>query len=340
MLLTETLATENIRRILCDETSGLPDEILSVIYNHKLFKLFVPEILGGLQLSLPDAMQILADCAYIDGVFGWCVQIGAGGGYFTEFLSAEIARDFISKPDFVIAGSGFPGGTAIWEGNGFHIKNGYWKYCSGSQYATLFTANCRLGDSDEIKAFAFRPEQVKIIPNWDSYGIQASSSDAMQVESLFLPDKMSFSIYKPQVDYGYPLHRFPFLSFAEVVISATLYGCFLRLMENAKEIAGKNNSGALKEEIARAKNMSAGLWEKLGLLVNDTWEKAMQNGLQEEGFLLAELSEHIKNTTRLLFNSASNLFFLGGMQATCLHHPFNKTWRDFTTICQHALLKQ
>lgn len=336
MLLTETLPAKYIRQILADENPFLPDEILRVIYDNKLFKLFVPLSLGGQQLSLSTALTVLFDCASIDGTFGWCVQIGSGGGYFTGFLSAEIARDFISKPDFVIAGSGFPGGTAIPENGGYRI-NGQWKYCSGSQYATLFTANCKLGDSDEIKAFAFRPDQVKIIPGWDSYGIRASSSDAMQVGSLFLDGKMSFSLDKLQVDYGYPLHRIPFLSFAEMVISATLCGCFRHLMEEAEEMARKNGSTFLQSELVKARTILTDTWEKLIFLADECWEKAIHDNLDIP--FTDALSQHIKTATPLLFHSATQLFFYGGMPATYFHHPFNRVWRDFTTICQHSLLK-
>ncbi|MEX1122179.1 MAG: hypothetical protein WED82_08610 [Balneolales bacterium] len=64
-----------IRNELKTGKDDLPDSILEFIEEKKLFKLFIPAQFGGLELPLPDALEVLEHCAWIDGDFGWQVNI-------------------------------------------------------------------------------------------------------------------------------------------------------------------------------------------------------------------------------------------------------------------------
>ncbi|MDG0809682.1 acyl-CoA dehydrogenase family protein [Cohnella rhizosphaerae] len=119
----------------------LPQDILERIYEERLFKLFVPEALGGRMTPLPDAARIFEQAAYADGSFGWLVTIGSGGGFFAATLPEETAETLFADPRAVIAGSGHPTGVAKAVPGGYRV-NGGWKYCSGAGYASFYTANC------------------------------------------------------------------------------------------------------------------------------------------------------------------------------------------------------
>lgn len=95
-----------------DKTKQISSNILELIYNQKLFKLFVPKSLGGKLLDLPSAVDIFQEASRIDGNFGWIVTIGSGGGMFMPNLKEDAATPFYSPRNAVIAGSGFPAGTA------------------------------------------------------------------------------------------------------------------------------------------------------------------------------------------------------------------------------------
>ncbi|SES14317.1 hypothetical protein SAMN04487944_12011 [Gracilibacillus ureilyticus] len=131
---------ENLAEI--ETTKALPDSVLDIIYKKKLFKLFVSESLGGRAMDLPTALKIFQEASSIDGNFGWAITIGSGGGMFSPCFREDIAKDSFSPDNAVIAGSGHPGGKAVRTEQGY-LVTGEWKFCSGSPYATIFTANCR-----------------------------------------------------------------------------------------------------------------------------------------------------------------------------------------------------
>ncbi|MBE7174973.1 MAG: hypothetical protein INR69_01125 [Mucilaginibacter polytrichastri] len=321
------LPVYEIRELLAGEEPVVPQRILEIIAENKLFRLFLPESFGGLQMSLRDALPVIEHCAAIDGAFGWMVQIGAGGGFFAGFLPVKTAQPLMSRPDFVIAGSGFPGGTAVRENGGYRITEGRWNWCSGADYATLFTANCRISGSDEIRAFAFLPEQVRIEKTWDAFGLIATSSDTLHVQDIFVPDDMSFSVSRPVDDHDYGLFHQSFSGFARAVLMATALGNFRHFFDEVKNA----DPDELDEKAARAEALlgerSAGFYRAV---------EKMEEGMGDDHSLAALIDDSVSR----LFAEASALYFRCGMIAVQRSHPLSKTWRDLSVTIQHSLLKQ
>src|SRR5699024_2322546 len=72
-----------------EKTKQISNNILKLIYDQKLFKLFVSKDLGGEMLELPDAVKIFQEASRIDGNFGWIVTIGSWGGMFAPNMTKE-----------------------------------------------------------------------------------------------------------------------------------------------------------------------------------------------------------------------------------------------------------
>ena len=106
-----------------EQEGRLSDEVLEYIYDKGLFKLFVPKALGGNMQDLPEALKIFEEAAFVDGSFGWLVQIGSGAGFFATTMAPDQVRKFFTKRDFYIAGSDRPTGIAKKTDSGY-IVNG------------------------------------------------------------------------------------------------------------------------------------------------------------------------------------------------------------------------
>ncbi|MEB3102933.1 hypothetical protein [Ferviditalea candida] len=82
------------------------------------------------------------------------------------------------------------------QADGGYKVSGQWKYCSGSTHATLFTANCvleeasgtedlssgELSSAQVIRSLIFLPEQVRIVKDWNAFGMKATASYSIAVE--------------------------------------------------------------------------------------------------------------------------------------------------------------
>ena len=96
-----------------EQLGMLPQDVLDYIYEQRLFKLFTPRELGGMDLNLVDGVKIFQQMSALDGNFGWLITIGTGGNAFIPTFSKEICEKIYSPKEAVIAGSGYPTGIAV-----------------------------------------------------------------------------------------------------------------------------------------------------------------------------------------------------------------------------------
>jgi len=347
---------ERIKRLVRDNASAsegrLTPELLAYIYEAKLFKLFVPEELQGLGMPLPDALRVFEQASRIDGSFGWLVTIGSGGGFFSATLPPSRAKELFGIAEAVVAGSGQVSGIAR-RTEGGYVVNGRWKYCSGATFASLFTANCRIeggesGAGEEIRSFAFLPEQVSVIPDWNSFGLKGTDSHSIEVKDAFVPDDRTFSIMS-EPNYNDPIFRYPFMAFAQTSFAAVSLGICRHFIEEAQAFAASKRAEWETARPGRADILERVIGEQARLLEADalafygtverTWtsfKDAGEIGEADQAGVRSVCQTLARNTLAY----ANTIFPLLGMTALMEDHPLNRTWRDLHTVTQHSALVQ
>ncbi|SMF85995.1 Acyl-CoA dehydrogenase [Paenibacillus uliginis N3/975] len=350
MLLTQQQMNNIREQSLRMEQEGIAcEEVLQLIYDLRLFHLFVPNELEGRMTSLPEAVQIFQNCSRIDGSFGWLVTIGAGGGFFASFMIPEVSQRVYAHRTAVIAGSGTPSGTAQRVEGGF-LVNGSWKYCSGSTHATVFTANAvvesngssgntRSGEDQEIRSFILLPEQVQIDPDWNAFGLKATSSHRISVTDIFVPDDMTFVITETKAYENEMIYKYPFLPFAQASFAAVTLGIAQHFLESAQELLKQKTDhpyvlSKLNEQQEALRQSEIVFHES----IVKSWNDLMQDGQlspKTEGWV----SGQCVSTAQVSLKCGQELFPLLGLSAAMENSTINRTWRDLQTACQHALLR-
>jgi alkylation response protein AidB-like acyl-CoA dehydrogenase len=321
------------------------------MYENKLFKIYLPEVLGGVMLTLPEALRLIEKSSWVDGSFGWLVMIGAGGGFFSSLLPHNQNLNLFLNPKAVIAGSGHPSGTAKQVDGGYQVT-GQWKYCSGSQYASLFTANCILEstqnqETPEIRAFIFTPEQVQINNNWNAFGLKATGSHTIAVDSVFVPNAMTFSFLEPYDNYNNLAFEYPFLQFAEATISAVSIGICKHFIEAAKQFIHELKPGWDKTKAARyaavmnqvelAEKNFFTLIQEYYQVIEASWT-SLTNAFEISETDLIQVSLHCKKAAKAALMCGQAIFPILGIQAIMEHALVNQIWRDLQVVSQHSAL--
>src|SRR5690348_845470 len=109
----------------------VPLDLVDRLRSIGVFRMFVPQSHGGLELDLPTALEIIEALAKIDGSVGWTAMIGCGGSLFAPSLPPETyERIYRNGPDVILAGSAQPAGTAEAIAEGWRV-NGRWPFASG-----------------------------------------------------------------------------------------------------------------------------------------------------------------------------------------------------------------
>ncbi|MGI2293616.1 acyl-CoA dehydrogenase [Paenibacillus sp. GXUN7292] len=333
-----------------ENEGGLARDALNLILERNWFKLFVPKALGGEMAALPDALKIFEYASWVDGSFGWLTTIGAGGGYFAAFMQPDTAKSVFSPPQAVIAGSGAPTGTAV-RTEGGYIVNGKWSFCSGSEHATTFTANCIIesnnSDNPEIRAFAFSPGQVEIVHDWRAFGLKATDSHSMIVNNQFVADERTFSLTEQLAFLDEPLFSYPFLPFAQATFCAIGIGISRHFLDEAKSLAERRQQAWQSTRAGRyefimglirqADNQLSSASRTFYETIDQSWNSHMdqQPFTPEE---ITEISKVCQQTSRTALACVQNLFPYMGISAIMEDEPINQIWRDLQTACQHSLL--
>ncbi|WP_239616201.1 acyl-CoA dehydrogenase [Cohnella mopanensis] len=332
-----------------DHAGQLTPRILDYIYEAKLFKLFVPKELNGLMLPLPEALRVFEQASRIEGSFGWLVTIGSGGGFFSATLPPDQAKALFSGANAVVAGSGHANGIARRVDGGYAV-NGQWKYCSGSTYASVFTANCRVdgGDGTEIRSFAFLPEQVNIIRDWNSFGLKVTESHSIAVHNAFVPTERTFDIMSAP-NYDDPIFRYPFMPFAQTSFASVCLGICRHMVDESRAFAEGKREEWSNTRPERLEGLLRTLGEQEAMLetaaerfyetVERTWELFVgQGALTEERQL--EVEQASRGLARSTLAYAHAIFPLLGMAVLMEDNLINRIWRDLHTVTQHSVLVQ
>ncbi|MFC5469348.1 acyl-CoA dehydrogenase family protein [Cohnella suwonensis] len=333
---------------------SLAPSIVDYMYEAGLFKLFVPKTLGGSGLGLPEALRVFEQASWADGSFGWLATIGSGGGFFSATLPSEQARELFGHGKALVAGSGHPNGKAI-PIEGGYVVTGRWQYCSGAVYASVFTANCRIQGSggplgseveETIRSFAFLPEQVNVIRDWNAFGMKATESHSIAVENAFVPAERTFDIMgEPRFDD--PIFRYPFLPFAQTSFASVCLGVCRHFLEEARDFADARQSewaisrpgrlGALREALEESEGALTAEAANFHATVERTWSAFVANGALTEGES-GEVGAVCKGMASDVLAHAHTIFPLLGMTALMEDKPLNRIWRDLHTAAQHSVL--
>jgi alkylation response protein AidB-like acyl-CoA dehydrogenase len=102
-----------------------------------LFRLWLPEALGGPKLSPFEFMTVVEAAAALDGSIGWVVGNGGGMSRAAAFVAEPTARRWFADPRaFVVASTGAVGEAVPADGG--YLVSGHWPFGSGSHHATIF----------------------------------------------------------------------------------------------------------------------------------------------------------------------------------------------------------
>ncbi len=329
----------------------LTQDQLALIYEEEWLRLFIPKTYRGLEMNLPQALQILEALAYADGSLGWTVNLGAGANLFAAYIRPSLSEQIFTDTKACIAGSGALGGSARPEASGYRVR-GQWKYGSGSAQATAFTANCKLpangkaSDLPGFHSFVFFPDEVKVKNTWDAYGLQATSSHDFEVTEHWLPEERTFSLLKPSPYEDGPLYRFPFMQFGELTTCLQLTGMALHFLDEVrallmqkKSMTGENLKDNVKVQDtlaqAEASLESARAW--LYVLVHEAWQQC-ESGHTPSDEVLRKISLAVKHAAQAARESAEKVYPLAGMTVLSPETELNRCWRDLHTASQHVLL--
>lgn len=338
-----------------EKAGALSPAVLKIIYQEKWFKLFVPETLGGLELSLPEALQYEEYLAYIDGSLGWTVTLCAGANLFCGYIEKQKAASVFSKEKVCFGGSGAASGMAQKTKEGY-LVNGHWRYATGAPHLTHFTANCIIEENGKtvltkdgaplVRSFFFNKKDVMVYPDWETMGLKATAGHSFSVKNLEVGKAHSFVIDEKTTTMDAAIFKYPFMPFAEATIAVNTLGMARHFLDEAAAFveqryqSQKNAKEKYQHPIAEidtTRQAIAQLSERLYEAVTVSWNELMYKGKPSAKSIKA-ISGLSRKLVKACRRSVADIFPYCGLAAASEANEMNRVFRDIFTASQHSLL--
>ena len=340
--------TEGLRR--------LPDETFADLLESGLLGISQPRRLGGSELTLADAFDIINLLSQGCGSTGWTYALLAAHGWFLAQFGDQAQRDvWGAEPNAVISTSfsGGPGPEPV-EG-GLRITEGLWRFSSGVHHAdwvALLAPVPREGAAPDMQFLLMPRSEIEIIEDWRSAGLAGSGSCTVSVRDVVVPlhrtlrmqDLLDATGPGRSVNDG-PLYKFPLVGCWHVFLSAPATGIARGAMDAwiartknrvhpfTREPAGADPVGLVRLGAAAARIEAA------ETLIRGAAEKVTADIL-DNGAVSAETQVRGRRDhafgIRLCVEAVEDLFLAAGASSLDESSPIQRHWRDVHAVAQHV----
>ncbi len=336
---------ENARR--------LTPEVVTAMKDAGLFRMIMPKIWGGPELSSMEQVEVIEEISRGDASAGWCLMIGCDSGLYSGFMEDSVARELYPRLDMVQAGWVYPVGQAHETGDGYTVKKAQWAFCSGSTHTDRIAAGCivfkdgapKLNEArlPEWRIMVAPVDQWEIQDTWHTTGLcgTASNDYTIKGEEMFVPREHSFTFKEPHREG--PLWNAPDALLRKM--SGIPLGTARAAIDFATDILKdkvEKPSGTPYKAIPRVQTAVAEAEMMLGAArsyvfssLETQWRKLAR------GEALTEKDRADVWMSRLnAFQSARSVVQLiydtvGGSAIYAQKGPFDRAMRDTMTMCQH-----
>jgi alkylation response protein AidB-like acyl-CoA dehydrogenase len=337
----------------------IPLDLVETLRSIGVFRMFVPQSHGGLELDLATGLDIISALGRIDGSVGWTAMIASGGSTFAPSLPRETyERVYQNGPDVIFAGSIQPAGTAEATAGGWRV-NGRWPFASGCLHADRMVGFCVMtkggkplpgeGGRPPVRGLALPACDWQIEDTWYAAGLKGTGSHHIALKDTVVPTANFFDFESGVPCVPGPLYQ-AVPQFLPVMHGAIDVGIAEGALDDLLELA---NSGRQQFRAAVPMQESETFQFELGRIaaelraarafhqaqVASHWRHALAGTLRDET-LFAEGTQTGIWVATTCVRVADACFTLAGGSAVYERSPLQRRMRDLHAAAQHATIQQ
>ncbi|MDT7781847.1 MAG: 3-hydroxy-9,10-secoandrosta,3,5(10)-triene-9,17-dione monooxygenase, partial [Pseudonocardiales bacterium] len=170
-----------------DRDRRLTGEAMAAMRDAGMFRMFVPESLGGLELGLRTSGDALAELAHGDPSASWVAMILGAADLVVAQMSPEAQREiYADGPDTHVCVVLTPHATAERVDGGWRMS-GEWFPASGCLHSSWGVFGFPMAEGDaSVAAIPF--SELRIKDTWHTVGMRATGSNLVVGQDVFVPD--------------------------------------------------------------------------------------------------------------------------------------------------------
>src|SRR5215208_4828444 len=183
-----------------ERTRRLTEPVVSALIQNGLYRVLLPQSLGGTEAPPEVFMRMLEEVAKTDASTAWCLGQCSVCAMVAAYLDADAAREIFDMPPGILAWGAIANEVEVVPGG--YRATARWEFASGCRQASWLGAHVRILEADgssrlkpngapEVRTILFPVTSATMYDVWDVIGLKGTGTDSYSVENLFIPEKFA-----------------------------------------------------------------------------------------------------------------------------------------------------
>ena len=335
-----------------ERTRRLTPAVTSALIENGLYRVLLPQSLGGAEAPLEVFMQMQEEIAKADASTAWCLGQCSVCAMTAAYLDPDAAGEIFNTPPGILAWGAIA--HEVHAVPGGYRASARWDFASGSRQASWLGAHVRVVEADgsqrkkpsgapEIRTILFPVTSATMYDVWDVIGLKGTGTDSYSVDNLFIPDKFAALRDDPSAcrEKG-PLYKLTTNAVFGMGFAATAVGVARSTLDAAIELArskqpqglaAMRDNSAVQGLIGRTEATLRAARAYLYATAGEVWRDLARGDPVTEAHRIALRIA----TTWTIHQSASvvdTAYHMTGATAVFAANPFERRFRDMHTIAQ------
>ena len=337
-----------------ERTRRLTQPVVSALIENGLYRVLLPQSVGGAEAPPEVFMQMLEEVAKADASTAWCLGQCTVCAMTAAYLDPDAAREIFAAPTGILAWGSIAHEVQVVPGG--YRATARWDFASGCRQASWLGAHVQIVEADgtrrrkpdgapEVRTILFPVESATLHDVWDVIGLNGTGTDSYSVDNLFIPEKFAVLRDDPTAlrEKG-RLYRITTYTMFGLGFAAVSLGVARATLDAAIDLArGKASVGlkamrennAVQGAIGRIEGNLRAARAYLYATANEAWRDLTQTGnLSEEHRIALRLA-----STWTIHQAASvvdSAYHMAGATAVFRANKFERRFRDMHAIAQQV----
>ena len=183
-----------------ERTRRLTEPVVSALIENGLYRVLLPQSLGGTEAPPEIFMQMLEEVAKADASTAWCLGQCSVCAMTAAYLDPDAANEIFNAPPGILAWGAIAHEVQAIPGG--YRANARWDFASGSRQASWLGAHVQIVEADgtrrlkpngapEVRTILFPLASATMYDVWDVIGLNGTGTDSYSVDNLFIPEKFT-----------------------------------------------------------------------------------------------------------------------------------------------------
>jgi indole-3-acetate monooxygenase len=335
-----------------ERTRRLTGPVVSALIENGLYRVLLPQSLGGAEAPPEIFMQMLEEVAKADASTAWCLGQCSVCAMTAAYLDPDAARAIFNEPPGILAWGAIANEVRAVPGG--YRATGRWDFASGSRQASWLGAHVQVVEADgtrrrkpngapEVRTILFPVTSATMYDVWDVIGLNGTGTDSYSVDDLLIPDKFTALRDDPTAlrEKG-PLYRLTTYTMFGLGFAAVSLGVARATLDAAIDLArGKESVGikamrensAVQGTIGRTEGNLRAARAYLYAAANEAWRDLTRTGnLAEDHRIALRLASTW--TIHQAAGVVDTAYHMAGATAVFSANRFERRFRDMHAIAQ------